>query len=556
MKTMSVHGWLALAGGLSLACAVNVSPPELPVVTLEEAPPPIAGGTLAALRDGRTAVVADPDRDAIYVVDLDRGALTRRFEVEPGSEPGRIAEDTLGRAHVLLRRGGALLTFAPADPEPRRTPLCAAPRGIDAAGDGSLIVACADGALLEVDRSLAVHPLALLPPGLRDVAVLGDVILVTHLRSAAVHVLSREGATLRTVAPPPVALDGLPYTANTALRLRRQGERAWLLHQRSRLGPEPAPTDEYAGRFRGPCGESAVQVVVSEVGETGVRTAGVLRGGAFAVDLDAFEGELAIAVPSAIGGTPAQRQHRVRRVREGATCLAEGSPASVDGQPVAVAFGVTGELLVFSREPALLLAGERAIALSSESRRDTGHDLFHAAREGVACASCHAEGAEDGHLWTLGGAPPRRTSTLRGGILTTAPFHADGSVPSLGEVVSRQFPDVHDDARVGALGLWLDALEPIPVPPRDPTSVERGRLVFELAGCADCHAGPLGTRTQPGAQIPTLVDLADRGPYLSSGCASELEEVLIGPCSPPEHGRASELTDEDRAALVAYLRAR
>ena len=34
------------------------------------APPAITGGTLLVLADGKTAVAADPDRDAIYVVDL------------------------------------------------------------------------------------------------------------------------------------------------------------------------------------------------------------------------------------------------------------------------------------------------------------------------------------------------------------------------------------------------------------------------------------------------------------------------------------------------------
>src|SRR5437773_649694 len=65
-------------------------------------PPPISGGTLIALRDGRTAVAADPDRDAIHVIDLpDRTA--RSVPLDPGDEPGRLVEDGAGRVHVALR---------------------------------------------------------------------------------------------------------------------------------------------------------------------------------------------------------------------------------------------------------------------------------------------------------------------------------------------------------------------------------------------------------------------------------------------------------------------
>src|SRR5690348_11882167 len=38
-------------------------------------PPPISGGTLVVLKDGRTAVAADPDRDRVWIVDLQRRAV-------------------------------------------------------------------------------------------------------------------------------------------------------------------------------------------------------------------------------------------------------------------------------------------------------------------------------------------------------------------------------------------------------------------------------------------------------------------------------------------------
>src|SRR5690242_17970584 len=53
-------------------------PPALPAgpaVSADPPPPPIQGGTLLVARDGVTAVAADPDRDAVYLVDLAAVAL-------------------------------------------------------------------------------------------------------------------------------------------------------------------------------------------------------------------------------------------------------------------------------------------------------------------------------------------------------------------------------------------------------------------------------------------------------------------------------------------------
>src|SRR5947208_843461 len=45
-------------------------PPQLGTTYSQPAAPPaVSGGTLLVLADGKTAVAADPDRDAIYVVD-------------------------------------------------------------------------------------------------------------------------------------------------------------------------------------------------------------------------------------------------------------------------------------------------------------------------------------------------------------------------------------------------------------------------------------------------------------------------------------------------------
>src|SRR6266542_1429396 len=64
---------------------------------------PITGGTMLVTRDDARAVVADPDRDRIVVLDLTTEQIANVFELAPGSQPGRVVEDGTGRIHVALR---------------------------------------------------------------------------------------------------------------------------------------------------------------------------------------------------------------------------------------------------------------------------------------------------------------------------------------------------------------------------------------------------------------------------------------------------------------------
>jgi hypothetical protein len=68
-----------------------------------------------------------------------------------------------------------------------------------------------------------------------------------------------------------------------------------------------------------------------------------------------------------------------------------------DGQVVSVAFDGRGRLVAQTRDP-MLVVGNKAMVLPGDIVRDTGHDLFHMGTSGgIACASCHPEGREDGH---------------------------------------------------------------------------------------------------------------------------------------------------------------
>jgi hypothetical protein len=74
-----------------------------PVVIADTPPPPISGGTLLIAARGKTAIVSDPDRDQVVVVDLDKLSVFARIALEKGDEPGRLVEDATGRVHIALR---------------------------------------------------------------------------------------------------------------------------------------------------------------------------------------------------------------------------------------------------------------------------------------------------------------------------------------------------------------------------------------------------------------------------------------------------------------------
>src|SRR6185369_7758717 len=84
-----------------------------------------------------------------------------------------------------------------------------------------------------------------------------------------------------------------------------------------------------------------------------------------------------------------------------------------------------------TREPASLVlirdpTGEQRVTvdLGGASVKETGHEIFHRdSGGGIACASCHAEGGEDGRIWQFQPLGNRRTQSIDVGLEGTAPFH-------------------------------------------------------------------------------------------------------------------------------------
>jgi hypothetical protein len=270
----------------------------------------------------------------------------------------------------------------------------------------------------------------------------------------------------------------------------------------------------------------------------------------------------------------------------------DSTSSLVPEQPIAVAFDGSGHLLVQMREPATLRIlpapactpispqasgatqgplynpiGGTLVSLSTISRADTGHDVFHAAAGlAIACASCHPEGGDDGHVWILDSSA-RRTPSLRGTIAGTAPYHWPGDEPDFptltkdvysGRMGGAQLPN----DETSALMQWVQA---IPAPPApswlDANAVQRGSALFASGGtgCITCHSGPKFTNNQTMNvstcglfQVPPLVGVGWRAPFLHNGCAATLAD-RFGKCATTGHGNLSQLASGDVTDLVQYL---
>ena len=250
-----------------------------------------------------------------------------------------------------------------------------------------------------------------------------------------------------------------------------------------------------------------------------------------------------------------------------------GIPAGTAFEPIAVA-SAAGRFVVQLREPAQLVFLDSAtgattsVALGGDSVADTGHTLFHHdAGGGVACASCHAEGGEDGHVWHFSGFGPRRSQALNIGLEGTAPFHWGGDMAGMSELMEEvlvtRMGGVHESpARQDALQRWLFALQPLApiVAAYDPAAL-RGKALFEgAAACASCHRGEKLTDnanadvgTGESVQVPSLVGVGYRGPWLHTGCANTLRDRFDPACGGDQHGKTAELSEAELDDLVAYL---
>jgi len=605
---------------------------ERPAVRAAQTPKPISGGTVSVLKDGSRAIIADPDRDRVSIVDLKPPRLASTVALEPGDEPGRTVEDASGHVHVVLRSGAAIATIDPGTGKIlERRPVCKAPRGIAYESSTDLVhVACAEGALVSLPAAggEAVRTLAL-DPDLRDVVVQGSELWVTRFKSAEILRVSSGGAVNARVAlpktagtlsvpPPKTANPNEPSGGPSMKAVTMSQGVAWrvasnpsggavLLHEQQLDDDvtisDPSQTGSSYGGGGMPC-DGIVRQAVTQIAPDGTSTINPVAGSPLAVDV-AVSADQWLAVAHAGAPDPsAPRPFMVFPSKDGsATGVSGPAPAFGDGTvsllrlselggpdgcsfsrelvnvtdpATAVAFTPGGQLLVQTREPARLVVvnvpdmSQQMVDLEGDSLLDTGHELFHRdAGGGVACASCHPEGGEDGHTWHFAGAGPRRTQALHVGLQGTAPFHWNGDLPDVAAVMSQVFVGrmggVNESAdRTNALSDWLFALKRPPAlrDVSDPAAA-RGKALFESAtvGCTTCHSGDKFTDNKSVAidtareklQVPSLLAVGYRSPFMHDGCAQTLAARFDPKCGGNSHGNTADLAPAQVDDLVAYL---
>lgn len=570
-----------------------------PTVSAATPPPPLSGGTLLMLADGKTAFAADPDRDQAYLVELGNQAVTATVALNAGDEPGRAVEDAAGKVHLVLRRGGAVALLDPATGTiVERKAVCPAPRGIayEAATD-RVHVACAGGELVSLPAAGgdAVRTVTL-ERDLRDVVVVGAQLWVSTFRAAQILVVAADGTVARRVTLPNALGDfkGM-FSPSVAWRMKALPDgHVAVAHQRGQLDPvQITIPGGYGGGGPGGggCGgivESAVSVIDSSTFAASSLTLGSV---VLPADFDFAPTAQTFEVLSAGNAHTAQLSDVA-----GATladivtpggppdlglppggCEQSPSTLRVQGEPIAVAFDAGEHLWVQTREPATLqrmssaLTVDATVTLSSDSRADTAWAIFHSnSGASVACASCHPEGGEDGRVWQFDTLGPRRTQSLRGHVGGTEPFHWNGELATfdslVGEVYLRRMggPALADDQRAALFG-WINAIPLLPQsPPADAAAVARGKALFEdttHAACTSCHSGPELTNnstvdvgTGGPFQVPRLVGVGWRAPFLHDGCAATLTDRFTACGGTTDlHGVTSQLTAAQIADLVAYL---
>lgn len=231
----------------------------------------------------------------------------------------------------------------------------------------------------------------------------------------------------------------------------------------------------------------------------------------------------------------------------------------------------------------LTAGASRTVALGPQPEpypRDRGERMFFDAHPSpggfMSCHSCHTDGHANGLTAdTLGDGTygtPKRVLSLMGTALTDH-WAWNGSLRELREQVRQSFvktmhaaplrAEQHDDVVAFLHTLPLPPpLEPQPRDEADRQRLERGRSLFAVWRCGECHVGPL-TYTSQGAydvglhderglakfNPPSLRGVGHGAGFFHDNRAAALEDVfrIYG------HRVPDDATDDDIDALVRFL---
>ncbi len=540
---------------------------------------PLVGGTLLTASTADDIVYAsDPENDRIFALNTDVRRIAWQVDLPRGAEPFRLAEAG-GALFVTLRGVGGLARVDLASSELTVLPGCDQPRGLawDAARE-VLFVACAGGELERRAADGALVSSTWIDGDLRDVVPLASTVLVSRFRTA--EVLTLDPWTLAVLdrrAPAPVVENEALETEkrfepHVAWRMiQGKGNEVIVSHQLQQTTEVPLGSGEEsnAGAYGTSVECGMVRSVITRFsgGDGQPVSSPAFVSTALPLDIVLHDGDLELlsGADNSLGFVGGLQE------QEDATCAESLVQArfSFDGRAAAVAYDGAGRLVVAKQAPFGVFVDYQDMFIHVPAGGpERAFELFHQETpSGLACASCHPEGTDDGHVWQFGGIGLRRTQNLAVGLADTAPFHWDGEFEHTQELLADVMVErmggrpVSENVAEGLL-TWMDGLAPVRVTPSgNADAIARGEALFfspDLA-CASCHAGP--AYTSAGAQdighgmpleTPSLVGVGGRGPWMHDGCALTLEQrFLDAECGGTLHGGT--VDPADVPDMVAYL---
>jgi mono/diheme cytochrome c family protein len=245
---------------------------------------------------------------------------------------------------------------------------------------------------------------------------------------------------------------------------------------------------------------------------------------------------------------------------------------------VAMPTGSLEDRLVPAKDRVTRWALARPAGFTKDGDSDIGRTLFHLAgdrrlsREGLACASCHPDGRDDGLTWATSDGP-RQTLMLAGRLEGTEPFAWSGTsmrvADHLEHTLQRLGGNGLGDREREAISSYCFTMKTFGAPPHADARAARGKQIFESAdaGCASCHAGQGGlftdrkkhdvgsqtlTDEQATFDTPSLRFVGGTAPYFHDGRYASLRDLLVG--SSGKMGKTAQLSPEDLDSLEAYLK--
>jgi mono/diheme cytochrome c family protein len=467
--------------------------------------------------------------------------------------------------------------------------VCAYPRGVAVADAEQVVhVACSEGKLVSLStvasETTPVRTLTL-DHDLRDVVVASDGLWVSRFRSAEVLRLDAAGAVVRRTSLPN-SVSGVDQSISSVAWRMVAGANGGVVvvHQRAFTGSViPSPGGYNSSGAEGGIVQTAISTV-SDSGETLGTSVPLAARLAVDVAQSPLTGSFLLAsatiehpvTPSGVARTllmrPVDLNFKAAPGGDFSFALSSDPNATIvpSGQLVAVAFAGDTPVLQY-REPSRLVFGDRGVSLPGNNVEDTGNTLFHLeTSSGLACASCHPEGQDDGHVWNFQDFGPRRTQSRRGGLLGSEPFHWDGAESDFTALTTdvmqgRMGGPELTAGQTTALAGYIDKFPAMPAASAlAGSNVDRGRVLFNdtTVGCATCHSGTRFSNNQTmdvGSkdgylQVPSLLGAWARAPFLHDGCAKTMADRFTLACDTRSmHGNTASLTPADVGALSDYL---